>query len=362
MKYIICGDFTATVGNAELFSQKDVDTLFGNVASVLKSADRVFVNVECAISERGEEIKKYGPCLRTPLEAAEVLKLAGVTDCGLSNNHIYDYGAEGATDTIETLKKSGLNVTGFGKNALDARQNLVFDTPEGKRVAVIAVSDREYAYALDDRMGARVYDEYDTMLDIIEAKKQADFVIVIYHGGKEFSRYPSPRLRKSCQTMVKLGADVVLCQHTHCIGCYENFNGGHILYGQGNFHFGKHRDDDGWGEGLITVLELSDKCDISFIPCKQDGPGIRLTTEKETKEIMAGFELRNSQLMTDEWRKGWHDVCERYRALYEGAVNDTVKEAEDPKYRQIFAHYLDCEAHCDIFRELYPTWNKTDNK
>ena len=34
-----------------------------------------------------------------------------------------------------------------------------------------------------------------------------------------------------------LGADVVLCQHSHCIGCYEQYEGAHILYGQGNFHF-----------------------------------------------------------------------------------------------------------------------------
>ena len=27
-----------------------------------------------------------------------------------------------------------------------------------------------------------------------------------------------------------------------------------------------------------------------------------------------------------------------------------------------FAHYLDCEAHTDVWRELYPTWNQTNEK
>ena len=28
----------------------------------------------------------------------------------------------------------------------------------------------------------------------------------------------------------------------------------------------------------------------------------------------------------------------------------------------LFAHYLDCEAHMDVWRELFPTWNLTNEK
>ncbi len=362
MKYLICGDFTSTKNNTELFKNKECDILFGDVRTVFDEADRVFVNVECALTESENAIPKWGPNIKTPKEAAEVLKTVGVTDCGISNNHIFDYGCEGALDTMKALTEAGLNYTGFGMNYDDARKNLYFKTPEGKKVAVIAVSDREYCYALEDRMGARAYDEYDTMFDIIDAKKEADFVIVVYHGGKEFSRYPSPRLRKSCQAMAKHGADVILCQHTHCVGCYENFNGSHILYGQGNFHFAWDRDDDGWNDGLMVMVELTDKCDVTFIPVVKNKVGVQLANEQEKKEILDGFEKRNKQLETDEWKQGWHDVCEAHREIYEGSVKNTWREEESPNFIQPFAHYIDCEAHLDIYRELFPTWNKTNEK
>lgn len=362
MKYLICGDFTATEENSDLFRQGEDKTLFNDVLDVIKSSDRVFVNIETALTDSDGKIEKYGPHLKTPPETAQLLKKIGVTDCGLSNNHIFDYGPEGALDTIKFLTDAGMEVTGFGNNAEDARKNHCFVTPEGKRVVLIAVSDREYAYALEDRMGARVYDEYDTILDIRDAKKDADFVIVIYHGGKEFSRYPSPRLRKSCQAMIKHGADAVICQHTHCVGCYEKFEGGHILYGQGNFHFAREHHFEGWNDGLMVMLDITDKCEISFIPCVRRGVGIRLANEAEAVEIMDGFNKRNEELKTDAWRDGWHQVCEENRTLYEWSVKNTSTEDKDPIARQIFAHYLDCEAHCDIYRELFPTWNKTNCK
>ena len=62
---------------------------------------------------------------------------------------------------------------------------------DGKnKIAVINVSEHEYSYALENRVGARKYDPYDTSDDIVKAKKDADYVIVIYHSWKEHCRYP----------------------------------------------------------------------------------------------------------------------------------------------------------------------------
>lgn len=359
MKFLICGDFTATEKNADLFKNGESEKLFSDVVEEFDKADRIFVNIETVLTQSESKIKKWGPHLKTPPEAAKLLKELGFTDCGLSNNHIFDYGIEGATDTIKALEEAGLNYTGFGRNEADARKTQFITTPEGKRLALIAVSDREYAYALEDRMGARAYDEYDTMLDIRDAKKEADFVIVIYHGGKEFSRYPSPRLRKSCIAMAEHGADAVICQHTHCIGCYEKYKDTHILYGQGNFHFNWEHPFDGWTTGLLVMLDINKKIDISFIPCVNTELGIKKADKELAEKLLSQMEVRNEELKTDKWREGWRAVCEENRELYENAVKNVFLEDESENYRQHFSHYLDCEAHCDIFRELFPTWNKT---
>jgi poly-gamma-glutamate synthesis protein (capsule biosynthesis protein) len=216
------------------FAEKDIDTLFNDTISLFEGNDINFVNLECALTEADSPIEKFGPPLKACGEVAEVLKTIGVNVCGLSNNHIFDFGKKGVEDTIKHLSRCAIEYTGFGNHYMDSRKNWIREKDD-ERIAVIAVCEHEYSYALDDRMGSRPWDEFDTIDDIREAKKEADRVIVIYHGGKEHCKYPSPRLIKACRAMVKNGADVVLCQHSHCIGCYENFEGGHILYGQGNF-------------------------------------------------------------------------------------------------------------------------------
>lgn len=43
--------------------------------------------------------------------------------------------------------------------------------------------------------------------------------------------------------MVEKGADLVIYQHSHCVGSYEKYKDSTIVYGQGNFMFNK-RDDE----------------------------------------------------------------------------------------------------------------------
>ena len=182
---------------------------------IFEESDFTAINLECALTDSENRIKKFGPNLKACRETAQVLKTLGVKLAGLSNNHIFDFGIEGALDSMTALDDAGIAYTGFGKNYEDSRKNFYYEK-DGERICIVAVCEHEYSYALEDRMGSRPFDEFETMHDIREAKKCADHVIVIYHGGKELCRYPSPRLRRACRALVKSGADVVLCQHSHC--------------------------------------------------------------------------------------------------------------------------------------------------
>lgn len=351
MKIIIAGDVSIMPDCEKLFAQRKTNILFNDVIKILKSADRTIVNLECAVTDKDTPIKKFGPNLKAPFGTIEVLKEAGVTDCCLSNNHILDFGKPGLIDTVSELKKNNISYTGIGENDLDARKDLIIN--DGKiKVAIINVCEHEYTYALENKAGARAYDPYDTADDIIAAKKNADYVVVVYHGGKEQCRYPSPRLLKMCRSMVNLGANVVLCQHSHCIGCYEQYQDGHIVYGQGNFHFitaDYAKDTDIWNTGLITLIDFSNKCNIEFIPTVVEGKGIRLAKEIEKKKILEEMKLRSKSLQDGSWRERWNEFCNSatdYRII--------PKEKED-----VFAHFLDCEAHTDVLREIYQTWHKT---
>ncbi|MBR0359481.1 MAG: CapA family protein, partial [Clostridia bacterium] len=266
MKTLLLGDLSPRQSTEELFQNGDINTLFNDTKSLFCESEFTIANLECAITEHDEQINKIGPALKTGRGTADVIREIGITCCGLSNNHIFDFGKKGATDTMKVLDETGIGYTGFGADYEDARKNYVFEK-DGERICVIAVCEKEYSFALPDRMGARMFDEYDTMDDIRDAAKEYDRVIVTFHGGKEYCHYPSPRLYKMCRAMVRAGADVVLCQHSHCIGCYEKYEDGHILYGQGNFHFVAApwvQKPEGWDESLAVKYDTKTN-EIEFV-------------------------------------------------------------------------------------------------
>jgi len=358
MKLIICGDLSVTTDSVESFAAKDPQAAFHDVCDLFASADRTIVNLECALTDSENRIKKCGPNLKGPKETADTMKAAGVTDCTLSNNHIFDFGKEGFWDTIEQLDRTGITHTGWGKNYEDSRRNVTFEQ-DGIRVTLVNVCEHEYSYATENRVGARPFDEFETMQDIREAKKNADHVIVVYHGGKELCRYPSPRLMKACREMVRCGADAVFCQHSHCIGTYEFFEGGHILYGQGNFHFVTKKEYEGWNEGLAACLEISkEQINLSFEPVIGEGAGIRMATAEEKDTILRAMEERNKSILDGTWKLHWHEFCESQLEKYLKAAGFLDRYTPDEYQR--FAHYLDCEAHTDVWREIFPTWNATN--
>ncbi len=354
MKLVIGGDISIKSPEAKiLFSEKRTKEVFDKkLLDLFRSADEFIVNLECPITDSEIPIKKSGPALKAPFGTGDVLKEIGVTLCCLSNNHIFDYGKAGVIDTFEELNRCQLPYTGYGRNSLDARKNYFLEK-DGIKIAVVNVCEHEYTYALPNREGAREYDPYDTTEDIIDAKNKADYVIVIYHGGKEHCEYPSPRLAKLCRSMVKFGADVVLCQHSHCIGVYEKFENGHILYGQGNFHFPfpkkTKEEQDKWDKGLAVVLNI-DSTGLKFELVPLIVKGACLCIADSDEKILEKLEER-STIGDEGWYQGFKDFCSGanvYRYVFEG---DDI---------QLKSHFIDCEAHLDVLKEIYKTYNWTN--
>ena len=362
MKLLLCGDICPTAKNEALFANGDVNALFGNVAALFSGNDLNFANLECALTDGGEPIVKKGPNLRSGTATAATLKALGLDVCGLSNNHVFDFGIEGIADMLAALKVQGIAYTGFGKDYDDARRDFVFEK-NGERVTLITVCEHEYSYATEDGMGSRPFDEFDTLEDVRAARAAGGTVVVLYHGGKEFCRYPSPRLLRVCRAMARAGADMVLCQHSHCIGCYEEYEGCHILYGQGNFHFVGRKDDEYWHSGVSVKYDTATNA-VEFVPHVMTEYGITLATGEEKEQLMADFAARNAELADGRWQEGWHAFCEEKRETYTKVVRraGTLDGSQPQENDHMFAHYLDCEAHTDVWRELYKTTHHTNKR
>ena len=358
MKTLLLGDFCPRPAIVvERYDKGDVEALFGDSLAMFEGKDLVAINLECAITDKNTPIIKHGPNLKAPFGTANMLKKLGVNLVGLSNNHIFDFGVPGAQDTMAVLDRVGIDYTGFGMNYADSRRDYIFEK-NGERVAVVAVCEHEYSYAKEDKMGCRPFDEFDTIEDIRAAKATSDRVIVMYHGGKEHCRYPSPRLMRACRAMVRAGADVVLCQHTHCISCYENYEGGHILYGQGNAHF-IGTTAPCWDSGLAVAYDTLSN-EIEFIPLSVGEESISFAKGETKEAIMQGFYERSESLLDGSWIEGWRAFCASMDSHYRDVVGAAGRPESTLAENLQFAHYLDCEAHLDVYRELFRTYHMDD--
>ena len=111
------------------------------------------------------------------------------------------------------------------------------------------------------------------------------------------------------------GADLVICQHSHCIGCKEEYQQKTIVYGQGNFHFTK-RDNEFWNSGLL--VQIDDDENVSYIPVVKSGNTVRLAGKSETDRLLAEFEKRSREITQDGF------VEKNYKMFADKAVSEYI--------------------------------------
>ena len=312
--FTIGADFVPTNSNTDLFIRGDVNALVGDeLKDVLDRASYRIFNLELPLTNNKKPIIKNGPSLIAQRDTIKAYKELRVDLLTLANNHIMDQGVQGLNSTIETLADENINYLGAGDNISESAKPFVFEFA-GKTIGVYACAEHEFSVADENTPGANPYDPLWSFDHVLELKKNTDYVIVLYHGGKELYRYPSPMLQKTCRRFVDKGADLVICQHSHCIGCEEKYHEKTIVYGQGNFLF-DHSDNECWKTSLL--IKVDSNFEVSYIPLMKVGMGVRLAEELKSKEIMEGFCTRSKEIEnTKIVEKKYEELAERIQEFY----------------------------------------------
>ena len=254
---IIVGDLFPVPSNCARFSEGDIQYLFGStICDMFAHADYRICNLEGALTDNPGLCEKTGPIIFAPTSVINGYKSIGIDCCTLANNHITDAGDQGVIDTIDVLDRAGIKHVGAGINSGSISRFISFEVGNQK-IGLFNVAETMYNEPTSDTPGAYLYDEYSVCREIESIKSQCDFLIVVYHGGAEKFRYPSPQIRKRFHRMADCGADMVLSQHTHCVGCEEYYSGAYLLYGQGNFLF-RSFNNEFTDTGLIVELLFTD--------------------------------------------------------------------------------------------------------
>ena len=287
VRLLIAGDFAPKNRIAEMMEKSDY-SFFEEVRQCTSQVDYSILNLECPIADENcKPIIKSGPNLKCSPKVLDAIKFGGFDGVTLANNHFRDYGDRSVLMTLKALDDTHIDWVGGGNTLRNSRLPLFVRIKE-KNVGIVNVCEREFSIATKYTAGAAPIDLIDTQRTIAYCKTQADYVIVITHGGHELHQLPSPMMQKTYRWFIDMGADAVVNHHQHCYSGYEIYNEKPIFYGLGNFCFDKpvYRNSV-WNEGFMVVLNLADKIGFDLIPYVQcdEMPTIRLKKESEIEEF-----------------------------------------------------------------------------
>lgn len=308
---IMTGDL-CPIGRAEdLFLSRKAMVVWSGISADLQDSDLRISNLECPLTNHDIPIVKTGPKLSASPACAEQIRAGGFDVLTLANNHIMDMGRQGLIDTIEACSAAGLKTVGAGCDLKEACRPLLIEI-RGIRIAILAFAEHEFSIATAGAAGACPLDPIDNYYQLQEAKAQADFVLVVFHGGNEYYSLPRPGMVKTCNFFVDCGANAVVCQHTHVPGGVQIYKDTPIIYSTGNLLFDWPTErPTGWYTGYMVKLGIQPKAVISLklIPYFQfqNTPGIKHMVGEEKALFLQEIErlslvIADARQLEQEWR------------------------------------------------------------
>ena len=359
MKVLIGGDFVPVNRVLQKLDNSDY-SFFGKINEYTRAHNLSIINLEAPITvNESFPLEKHGPVLKAPKETLKSLIYSGFKMVTLANNHILDYGETGLLDTLNLCKEYNIETVGAGKNILDASAIKYFEQ-NGSKIAVINCCEHEFSIAGDNKSGACPLDLILQYKQITEAKRNADFVLLIVHGGHERYQYPTRRMVETYRHFIELGADAVINHHQHCFSGYEVYMNKPIFYGLGNLCFDKYPDISTWHEGYLVSLQFEGTVNFSIIPYKQclKEPIIDfispLEYEARIHKINTSIaDLSKLEKLNQAYYEQDRSMVQKLFEPYNGKILNKLFSMGilpsflNKKRKLLLSNYINCESHRD---------------
>jgi poly-gamma-glutamate synthesis protein (capsule biosynthesis protein) len=231
----------------------DYKKIFSKVENQLAPYDLLFGNLEGPISDRGADRGNLYSFRFEP-KVATVLKDIGFDILAVANNHIFNWGNEAFTQTLDILKEVGVEYVGGGHTGAEAYQSKLIEI-NGVKIAFLAFSDfKEGAVnATSTDSGISIISLESVTQAVSEARVVADLVVVAYHYGEEYQSQANNFQKKYAELAIDSGADLVIGSHPHVVQEVGLYKGGYIIYSLGNFIFDQSFSEETMQGGLLEV-------------------------------------------------------------------------------------------------------------
>jgi poly-gamma-glutamate synthesis protein (capsule biosynthesis protein) len=206
------------------------------------SCDLMICNLECCISERGEETARIPGkpfFFRGPPAAVDSLRAIGVAAVGLANNHALDFGEAALLDTLELLAGAGIEAAGAGTEQQSARRGVIVERGS-THVGLLAVSDHPREYAAGAAGPGIAQADLAPGLpswvttELTRLRGECDQVIAFPHWGPNMNPHTARWQRQAAAEMVEAGASLVAGHSAHVFHGVDWESGRPVLFDLGD--------------------------------------------------------------------------------------------------------------------------------
>ena len=268
LNIVLTGDILLDRGVRRVIERHGVGHLFSDgIDSVFRSAQVVVGNLECPATKIQAPVQKRF-IFRAEPEWLDALRQHGITHLNLANNHAIDQGRQGLMDTRRNILQAGIVPIGAGATMNEAAQPvLLADQP--RRVWLVPslrLALENYAYLPDRPCVSQ--EPMDSLLQRVLRLRQADssaVIIVSLHWGGEHTLQPVPRQRLEAHSLIRAGADILVCHHTHTLQTVEPCHGRTVYYSIGNFIFDQPKPINSRA-CIVSLHVTADSLSVETIP------------------------------------------------------------------------------------------------
>lgn len=221
------------------------DSILAPVSSLLHSHDIVIANLEgpittfTSVSQGTEPLEQNNYIFTFSPKMTDALIEGNIGIVSLANNHVFNFGNQGLSQTKQYLNDAGIAY--FGEPF-------------------------SHTYHIEDihsvRIGFVGFNEFfppskdDVLQTVRDLATTTDFIVASMHWGYEYTRGPNTYQQTLAREFIDAGADFVVGGHPHVIQTHEQYNGKDIYYSLGNFVFDQYFSED-VRCGLFVTLTLN---------------------------------------------------------------------------------------------------------
>lgn len=226
----------------------DFTLTYEAVADYIQSADIASINQETPLAESFAPTNY--PMFNSPVELGVHLADIGFDVVNLANNHMFDKGAVGLTETLTLFQALPETITTGAYLSADHSQEIPIVEVAGVQVAFLGATQSTNGLTISSSSPLEPCiinteeEIVDFLAEVTRAKEEADLVVANLHWGVEYTHTPNEYQRSVAQRVIEAGVDVIFGHHPHVIQPVEyvtrtDGSQGIVAYSLGNFISGQ---------------------------------------------------------------------------------------------------------------------------